>query len=59
MQTEDARDKHRAQGANSGTLLPWWATALRSPSLGDQLWAVQQSREAAVMQGLDVPMRET
>lgn len=36
-----------------------WAAALRSPSLGDQLWAVQQAREAAVRQGLDVPTWET
>uniref|UniRef100_A0A131YDR5 Tick transposon n=1 Tax=Rhipicephalus appendiculatus TaxID=34631 RepID=A0A131YDR5_RHIAP len=47
------------QGANSGTLPPRWAAALRSPSLGDQLWAVQQAREAAVRQGLDVPTWET
>lgn len=47
------------EGANSGTLPPRWAAALRSPSLGDQLWAVQQAREAAVRQGLDVPTWET
>ncbi|KAH8030171.1 hypothetical protein HPB51_006603 [Rhipicephalus microplus] len=36
------------QGAKSGTLRPRLAAALYSPSLGDQLWAIQQAREMAV-----------
>lgn len=39
--------KQNPNGAKSGTLPPRWAAALRSPSHGDQLWAVQQARGAA------------
>ncbi|KAG0429924.1 hypothetical protein HPB47_023165, partial [Ixodes persulcatus] len=39
------------QGANSGTLPPRLSAALCSPSLDDQLWAVQQACEATPPSG--------
>ncbi|KAH7979463.1 hypothetical protein HPB49_009481 [Dermacentor silvarum] len=51
--------KENPHAANSGTLPPRWAAALRSPSLGDHLWAVQEAREVAARQHLKVPRWET
>ncbi|KAG0414497.1 hypothetical protein HPB47_008340 [Ixodes persulcatus] len=48
------KDPH---GANSGTLPPRLSTALCSPSLDDQLWAVQQACEAVKRQDFDAPRR--
>lgn len=45
------------RGANSGTLPPRLSAALCSPSLDDQLWAVQQAREAVKRQDFDAPKR--
>ena len=36
-----------------------WEAAIRSPLLADQLWAVQQAREAADRLGLTVPTWES
>ncbi|KAG0444316.1 hypothetical protein HPB47_013934 [Ixodes persulcatus] len=48
------KDPH---GANSGTLPPRLSAALCSPSLDDQLWAVQQACEAVQRQDFDAPRR--
>ncbi|KAG0428274.1 hypothetical protein HPB47_024724 [Ixodes persulcatus] len=48
------KDPH---GANSGTLPPRLSAALCSPSLDDQLWAVQQACEAVKRQDFDAPRR--
>ncbi|KAG0412249.1 hypothetical protein HPB47_010609 [Ixodes persulcatus] len=42
-------------GANSGTLPPRLSASLCSPSLDDQLWAVQQACEAVKRQDFDAP----
>ncbi|KAG0443399.1 hypothetical protein HPB47_014963 [Ixodes persulcatus] len=44
-------------GTNSGTLPPRLSAALCSPSLDDQLWAVQQACEAVKRQDFDAPRR--
>ncbi|KAG0412656.1 hypothetical protein HPB47_010199 [Ixodes persulcatus] len=48
------KDPH---GANSGTLQPRLSAALCSPSLDDQLWAIQQACEAVKRQDFDAPRR--
>ncbi|KAM7315618.1 hypothetical protein ISCGN_005401 [Ixodes scapularis] len=48
------KDPH---AANSGTLPPRLSAALCSPSLDDQLWAVQQACEAVKRQDFDAPRR--
>ncbi|KAG0418435.1 hypothetical protein HPB47_004863 [Ixodes persulcatus] len=54
MLCDCTKDPH---GANSGTLPPRLSAALCSPSLGDQLWAVQQACEAMKRQDFDAPRR--
>uniref|UniRef100_L7LX14 Putative tick transposon n=1 Tax=Rhipicephalus pulchellus TaxID=72859 RepID=L7LX14_RHIPC len=49
----------KAKRISPDVLSARWEAALRSSKLADQLWAVQQAREAAERQGLDVPTWET